>query len=134
MQKRQLEETEGGAEELDVDVGALKKAKRDNNSTALVSFANTSQALTTTKQSTEPGRTSSLLAPEVSLLGHGGAVYSIDFDPSGNFLASGSYDKQICKYFIEKTIVAINYVPKIFYFHLYTLILYYYYSFMGYIW
>jgi Prp8 binding protein len=80
-----------------VDAGALKKAKRDTGSSALVTFATTSQALTISYKSTEPGRTSSLMAPEVSLLGHEGAVYSIAFDPSGQHLCSGSFDKQICK-------------------------------------
>jgi WD40 repeat protein len=40
---------------------------------------------------------SSLSSPEIVLSGHEGAVYSIDFDPTGEFLCSASYDKQICK-------------------------------------
>ncbi len=97
MQKRQLDRTDGDDDINEVDTSYLKKAKREGTSTELVNFASTSQALTVSRSS-EPGRTSALLAPEVSLQGHEGAVYSIDFDPSGRFLCSGSYDKQICKY------------------------------------
>jgi WD40 repeat protein len=32
------------------------------------------------------------------LTGHEGAVYSIAFDPSGQHLASGSYDRNICEF------------------------------------
>ena len=43
-------------------------------------------------------RTSSLLAPTMLLTGHEGAVYSMAFDPTGQHLASGSYDRNICEY------------------------------------
>ena len=43
-------------------------------------------------------RTSALHAPTMLLSGHEGAVYSIAFDPSGQHLASASYDRNICKY------------------------------------
>lgn len=95
MQKRQFSDAGDGDDDMDIDNNA-KKAKLNTHSTALVSFANTSQALTTTSKA-EPGRTSALMAPEVSLTGHAGAIYSIAFDPTGNHLCSGSFDKQICK-------------------------------------
>lgn len=31
------------------------------------------------------------------LSGHEGAVFSISFDPTGQYLASGSFDNNICK-------------------------------------
>ena len=97
MQKRQLDETEDDGDSASLGAGDIKRAKRDTNSSALVQFAATSQALTVSKMQAAPGRTSSLMSPEVSLLGHEGAVYSIDFDPTGKFLCSGSFDKQICE-------------------------------------
>lgn len=33
------------------------------------------------------------------LTGHEGAVYSISFDPTGQHIASGSFDNNICKLF-----------------------------------
>jgi Prp8 binding protein len=42
-----------------------------------------------------PGRLSSLYAPEISLSGHESAVYSIAFNPTGQYLCSGSMDRQI---------------------------------------
>lgn len=95
MQKRQFSDADDGEDDMDIDNNA-KKVKLNTHSTALVSFAQTSQALITTSK-TEPGRTSALMAPEVCLTGHAGAVYSIAFDPTGQHLCSGSFDKQICK-------------------------------------
>jgi WD40 repeat protein len=43
-------------------------------------------------------RPSTLSAPELQLTGHEGAVYSIDFDPTGQHLASCSMDQKICKF------------------------------------
>jgi Prp8 binding protein len=40
-------------------------------------------------------RTSSLKSPTMLLTGHKGAVYSLDFDPTGNFLASASFDRHV---------------------------------------
>jgi Prp8 binding protein len=40
-------------------------------------------------------RTSGLVAPTMLLSGHSAPVYSIDFDPSGQHLASGSFDRSI---------------------------------------
>jgi len=88
MQKRQARE-----EDTDADGGALKRAKFDP-AYALVAVPQTSSALIATS-SLDPGRTSSLMTPEVSLLGHEGAIYSLAFDPSGQHLCSGSFDKQI---------------------------------------
>jgi WD40 repeat protein len=66
-----------------------------NNAIAPYSSASSTElTLTAEKQ-----RKSSLMAPEVSLNGHGGAIYSIDFDPTGKFLLSASMDKQICECF-----------------------------------
>jgi WD40 repeat protein len=39
---------------------------------------------------------SNLAAPEISLVGHDAAVYSISFDPTGNYLCSASMDRSIC--------------------------------------
>lgn len=42
-----------------------------------------------------PERTSDLLAPTMLLTGHGAAIYTLEFDPSGQHLASGSFDRKI---------------------------------------
>jgi hypothetical protein len=109
MQKRQLDQADAEGDSLGTHTSVLKRAKLDGTSTDLVRVPHTSQALTLSR-SAEPGRTSALMAPEVSLLGHEGAVYSIDFDPSGLHLCSGSYDKQICKLprVNETSVVAIS--------------------------
>ena len=39
------------------------------------------------------------ILPELALVGHEGAVYGIDFNPTGNYLCSGSLDKNICTNF-----------------------------------
>lgn len=44
-------------------------------------------------------RSSSLPSSELTFSGHDGSVLSIDFDPSGNYLASASTDNTICKIF-----------------------------------
>ena len=43
----------------------------------------------------EQKRTSNLRAPIMLLEGHSGAVHTIKFDPTGNFLASGSFDRTV---------------------------------------
>ena len=42
-------------------------------------------------------RTSSLYAPIMRLEGHAGAVFALDFSAGGEYVASSSFDKQICK-------------------------------------
>lgn len=96
MQKRQFSDAGDGEEDMEIDNNAKKAKLSTHSTTALVSFAQTSHALTTTAKA-EPGRTSALMAPEVNLTGHAGAIYSIAFDPTGKHLCSGSFDKQICK-------------------------------------
>ena len=40
-------------------------------------------------------RTSGLFAPTMQLSGHGAAIYTMKFDPTGKHLASGSFDRRI---------------------------------------
>jgi WD40 repeat protein len=79
-----------------------KKIRIDESfSSDIVSFvdSNTANALALSNYSKyAPGRSSNLESPDTVLTGHEGAVYSISFDPSGNFLCSGSYDRKICKF------------------------------------
>lgn len=42
-------------------------------------------------------RTSSLYAPIMLLEGHQGEVFTSKFHPEGKHLASGGFDRQICK-------------------------------------
>jgi Prp8 binding protein len=42
-----------------------------------------------------PARTSDLEAPTMLLSGHGASVLTMKFDPSGKFMASGSFDRHI---------------------------------------
>ncbi len=80
-----------------------KRSKIDNNQ--LVSYKETSQSLATTVNlrnaslvlSEKASRWSSLSNPELHLTGHEGAIYTIDFDPTGQHLSSGSIDQKICK-------------------------------------
>ncbi|EFQ28408.1 WD domain-containing protein [Colletotrichum graminicola] len=60
--------------------GALARLNASGNSTALVQ--------------TTP-RTSNLQAPVMELSGHSGEVFAAKFDPTGNFIASGSMDRSI---------------------------------------
>lgn len=41
-------------------------------------------------------RTSDLLSPTMLLSGHAGTVYSMKFDPTGQHIVSGSFDRKIC--------------------------------------
>jgi len=45
--------------------------------------------------SSGPPRTSDLMAPIMLLTGHQGEIYTMKFNPAGNTLASGSFDKTI---------------------------------------
>ena len=42
-------------------------------------------------------RTSGLQAPVMELTGHSGEVFVAKFNPEGNYIASGSMDRSICK-------------------------------------
>jgi Prp8 binding protein len=42
-------------------------------------------------------RTTGLQAPVMELSGHSGEVFCAKFDPNGNYIASGSMDRSICK-------------------------------------
>jgi Prp8 binding protein len=82
------------------------KRKPDDTESAIVAKKPRNDAL----QELPPGvsRTSSLLAPTMLLSGHKGEIFTLKFSPSGNTLASGSFDKDIllwnvhdeCKNFI----------------------------------
>lgn len=45
-----------------------------------------------------PSRTSALLAPTMLLTGHADQVFTLKFNPDGDVLATGSYDKTILLY------------------------------------
>ncbi|SAM09551.1 hypothetical protein [Absidia glauca] len=77
--------------------GALvKRARGEDNddSSALITLSSersgTKNAIVGTIK-----RTSGLQAPVMQLTGHEGEVYSTKFDPSGQHIASGSYDRRI---------------------------------------
>lgn len=59
-----------------------------------VSFAHTS-ALASRDHYQEWKRTSDLMAPTMVLQGHGGEIYTAQFSPDGEFLASAGYDMQV---------------------------------------
>jgi len=61
---------------------------------ALVSVPQSSEALALTC-APAPGRTSHLAASTMLLTGHAAAVYCLQFNPTGDALASGSFDKSI---------------------------------------
>lgn len=42
-------------------------------------------------------RTSHLASPTMLLTGHSAAIYSMKFDPSGEHIASSSFDRSICE-------------------------------------
>nr|CAI5848418.1 unnamed protein product [Callosobruchus analis] len=45
-----------------------------------------------------PARTSNLFAPIMLLEGHEGEIFTVDFHPEGQYLASSGFDRKICKY------------------------------------
>lgn len=45
-----------------------------------------------------PARTSNLFAPIMLLEGHEGELFTVDFHPEGQYLASSGFDRRICKY------------------------------------
>jgi len=93
MSKRKAYDEE---EELDgVEELAATKKPRGEQSTALISAIKSQHSSLILRDNNLNQRLSSLSAPELSLTGHEGAVYSVAFDPSGKFLCSGSLDRQI---------------------------------------
>eukprot|EP00002_Diphylleia_rotans_P020493 TRINITY_DN3974_c0_g2_i1.p1 TRINITY_DN3974_c0_g2~~TRINITY_DN3974_c0_g2_i1.p1 ORF type:complete len:351 (+),score=71.00 TRINITY_DN3974_c0_g2_i1:56-1108(+) len=74
------------------DEMALTLAKRNRSDLAIVP-QNQGRVLATVVNM--PGRTSGLLAPNMLLTGHSHEVFSIKFNPNGNTLASGSFDRNI---------------------------------------
>lgn len=94
MQKRQQrEDDENDGTESDA-LTVVKRSKLEAPpSTDLVVKSTESWQLTTSDVNSK--RTSKLMAPEMSLTGHEGPIYSIAFDPPGEHLCSGSLDKQI---------------------------------------
>jgi WD40 repeat protein len=96
MQKRQLD---SGDEQDPAAGGDNKKYKYDGT---MVAVGSSSMAVALSSQGARgggavPERLSSLMAPEVTLTGHEGAVFSLSFDPTGKYMCSGSYDKSIRK-------------------------------------
>lgn len=87
MQKRQLDDDS-------LESGDQKKFKYES---ALVALPATASSLVKYNTGAGPERLSSLMAPEVSLSGHEGAVLALSFDSTGKFMCSGSYDRRICK-------------------------------------
>jgi Prp8 binding protein len=53
-------------------------------------------------------RTSGLQAPVMELTGHTGEVFAARFNPEGNYIASGSMDRSICKFLIVSESVHTN--------------------------
>lgn len=98
MQRREEAKYSDDGEEV-----SNKRVRMDGESSALVSVKPNSMALTTTSINQ---RKSDLMAPEVSLIGHEGAIYSMSFDPEGQHLCSGSFDTNICKKKITHTIIS----------------------------
>lgn len=98
MQKRSFNDDDDDVE--DIDTNAIKKFRSDdikNNELMVIPTNNASNSFKSSLELMNIGRTSSLQAPEIQLIGHENAVYSIAFDPSGENLCSGSLDRQICK-------------------------------------
>jgi len=89
MQKRQNDDI------YDASEVAAKRSRYEN---ALIAVPTGDEVSLANVQKSELKRTSGLSAPTIQLTGHEGAVYSLAFDPSGQYMASGSFDKQICKF------------------------------------
>ena len=92
MLKRSIEDEEG--RELIEVTGAIagKKMRSEYGGYQMVA-----QHVEASQDLVAAGRTSSLPAPEITLLGHENAIYSIAFSPNGEQLCSGSLDRQICE-------------------------------------
>ena len=48
-----------------------------------------------------PSRTSNMLAPIMLLTGHEAEIFSAKFSPDGEMVASGGFDRLICKLFLS---------------------------------
>lgn len=68
---------------------------RGSDGGALVSVPQSSDTLALHSAPPAPGRTSLLAASTMLLTGHAAAVYCLQFNPTGDALASGSFDKSI---------------------------------------
>ena len=68
---------------------------RGSDGGALVSVPQSSDTLALHSAPPAPGRTSHLAASTMLLTGHAAAVYCLQFNPTGDALASGSFDKCI---------------------------------------
>lgn len=88
--KRRLSDDSSAAVTALEPVGESRLAKRSR----VVDIVPVDQQVVTLK--TLQGRTSGLAAPTMLLTGHGAAVYSLKFDPSGQHVASSSFDRSIC--------------------------------------
>jgi WD40 repeat protein len=77
-----------------VDEGHEDSSSAVNNDRALVTLPG-SLELTVSGTVRSKEKSSILSAPTVLLSGHTEAVYSLSFDPTGDFLASSSLDKTI---------------------------------------
>ncbi|KAJ9162050.1 WD40 repeat-like protein [Coniochaeta hoffmannii] len=73
--------------------GQLVKRQNIGSSRALTSRSNGSGSSGAVIQA-EP-RTSGIQAPVMELSGHSGEIFSAKFDPTGNLIASGSFDRNI---------------------------------------
>ncbi|KAL6776764.1 hypothetical protein ACKKBF_B30830 [Auxenochlorella protothecoides x Auxenochlorella symbiontica] len=76
--------------------GALVEIKRQRLDEGVVVPAGPASSLATKPQG--PSRTSALLAPTMLLTGHADQVFTLKFNPDGDVLATGSYDKTILLY------------------------------------
>lgn len=72
-----------------------KKASTGADGDALVEVPQSSDTLALHSAPPPPGRTSHLAASTMLLTGHAAAAYCLQFSPTGDALASGSFDKTI---------------------------------------
>lgn len=92
MLKRSIDDEEEGRELIEVTAAIAGKKMRSEYSSGYQMVAHRGEA---SQDLVAAGRTSSLPAPEITLLGHDNAIYSIAFSPNGEQLCSGSLDRQI---------------------------------------